>query len=336
MKIASVERIVSVEKHPNADTLNVCTVLGYNIIVKNDRPLTVGDLVVFIQPDTILPDLPWSQSYNRSGKVGDIRVKAIKLRDIWSMGIIEDLNRVVPDFDPAEIFQEGQEISERIGVVKYEPPPPQELHAKGNLPFGLPKTDEERYQNIGRKLPMGEKCDVTLKVDGSSWTAYCGKSPDGEWKSGVCGRTLECKLDCDNNYTKINTKYKILEKLEAFCRSKDISLALRGEMYGNGLQSMKINPHCTKPLDIAFYSVYIINERRYARVNDPLYFIDVCAELNLPTVPILERGVILTPELIKKYDEDLANIDGVPFEGVVINHSLDSFKVINKQYDSKK
>jgi len=58
--------------------------------------------------------------------------------------------------------------------------------------------------------------------------------------------------------------------------------------------------------------------------------------MELPTVPVLEKDVILTRELIAKYDEGIETIDGQPFEGVVINWRGGSFKVINKHYDSKK
>jgi hypothetical protein len=58
--------------------------------------------------------------------------------------------------------------------------------------------------------------------------------------------------------------------------------------------------------------------------------------MGLPTVPMLERDVILTPELIKQYAEDLEQINGQPFEGVVINHAGGSFKIINLAYDAKK
>ncbi len=51
--------------------------------------------------------------------------------------------------------------------------------------------------------------------------------------------------------------------------------------------------------------------------------------------------MILTPELIRKYAEEMeAVLIGSairqPFEGVVINHAGGSFKVINLHYDAKK
>ena len=75
---------------------------------------------------------------------------------------------------------------------------------------------------------------------------------------------------------------------------------------------------------------------RYATKCEKYYIFDLARELELPAVPILEKDVILTPELIKKYSDDLTEINGNLFEGVVINLPGGSFKVINKYYDSKK
>jgi hypothetical protein len=44
----------------------------------------------------------------------------------------------------------------------------------------------------------------------------------------------------------------------------------------------------------------------------------------------------LTPEVIKHYAEDISEIDGKPFEGVVVKHKNGSFKILNMAYDSMK
>lgn len=84
------------------------------------------------------------------------------------------------------------------------------------------------------------------------------------------------------------------------------------------------------------FSTWLIGEKRYARKGDPYYFLTIADELRLPTVPVLERDVVLTPELIKKYSEDLEEINGKLYEGVVIQWRGGSFKCISKKYDSLK
>ncbi len=155
------------------------------------------------------------------------------------------------------------------------------------------------------------------------------------WKGSVGGRSFLYDLDCDNNYTKNERQYDVLNKLAAFCQAKGVSLCIRGESHGAGIQKSAVNPHAKLPLALAFYSTWLIDERRYARKGDPYYIFDIAPQMGLPTVPLLEKDVPLTRELIAKYAEGLTEVNGQPFEGVVINHSRGSFKVINLDFDSK-
>jgi RNA ligase (TIGR02306 family) len=333
MKLASIELISEIRPHPNADKLQLAKVLGYTCIIEKDR-YRAGAAIVLIQPDTVLPDKPWAEMFKKRSS----RVRAMKLRDVWSFGIVMSPYDICDFGDlkgmllPENI---GKDISERIGVTKYEAPQPQQLDAKGVLPFGIRKTDEERFQNI-LDLPFGETVDVTLKVDGQSATFYCYKNRQtGEWHTGICSRSLEIKTECSNNYTRINAKYDILSKLLDYCKARDASLALRGEVYGNGIQGHGANPHAKLPLDFAAFSVYNFDTFQYENFGKEHYVYKVCSKIKIPTVDILET-VILTPELIKEYAEEMTEINGRAFEGVVIKHSKGSFKVINLSYDERK
>lgn len=44
--------------------------------------------------------------------------------------------------------------------------------------------------------------------------------------------------------------------------------------------------------------------------------------------------MLLTPELISRYDSDLAHYNGQPFEGMVSNTPSQSSKVIDEHYDA--
>lgn len=87
MSLASIQPVLSVVKHPNADSLDIVKVLGYECIVRKDI-WKVGDLCVFIEPDSVLPQVPWSIPYRSKSN----RVRAIKLRGIFSFGIVESLS----------------------------------------------------------------------------------------------------------------------------------------------------------------------------------------------------------------------------------------------------
>lgn len=97
MKLASIEIITEVADHPNADRLSLAKVLGYTCIIGKDE-FKVGDAVVLIQPDTLLPDKPWATFFKKRGD----RVKAMRLRGVFSFGIIL----------PLSVLKEYGEISE--------------------------------------------------------------------------------------------------------------------------------------------------------------------------------------------------------------------------------
>ncbi len=335
MKLASIELIKEISPHSNADSLEIATVLGYQCIVGKGS-FKAGDTVVLIQPDTVLPDAKWAAPF----KAKNSRVRAVKLRGVWSFGIamspyeITDENTLLTKWLLPENI--GNDISEDIGVIKYEAPAPQCFDASGYLPTGMPKTDEERFQNFGDELPFGEPVDVTLKIDGQSVTFFCIKKDD-EWETGTCSRSLRMKPESNNNYTKVDAMYKILEKLRNYCSFNNVSLALRGEVFGQGVQAFPKNPHATGPLDFRAFSVFNMDTREYEGPNDPHYYTKLCSAfvIGIPCVPMIEQQIILTPELIRKYSEELTELNGRLFEGVVIKHNKGSFKVINLHYDSK-
>jgi RNA ligase (TIGR02306 family) len=321
--LATVEVIKSITPHPNADALDFVEVLGYKCITKKGL-YQVGDKVILIQPDTVLPDAPWAEVYK---KFSSSRVKAQKLRGEWSFGIVESLSLLT---NP-EKYVVGEEVSEILGITKYDPPLPEEIDAIGILPFNIRQTKEETYQNLNLEEFINKQVDVTLKVDGFSISYYYYKG-----NVGVLGRKYEIDSNADNLYTKLCNNLNIFNKLEYYCKKNDVNLAIRGELYGPGIQKRKHNPHSKLDLGVKFYNVYLIDEYEYAGLGHQHYFRNVCEELGLPTVDIIESNVLLTPELINKYDEGLTEILGHPFEGVVIKGADFSFKVINKYYDSKK
>lgn len=356
-KIASIEKILSVVPHWNAERLDIVKILGYQCVTAKGL-YKEGDLVVYIQPDSILPDEEWTADYR---KYSPGRIKAVKLRGEFSEGIIVTFAQLPEGRLDTTVIEEGTDVAEALGIEHYEPPAPDDLSAKGRLPLGIPKTDENRFENMTSILPYGYPVDITLKIDGQSWSAYY----DVDTKAfGILGRTLEFKTYCSNKYTDHINRYDIQNKLIEFCERNQVSLCIRGESYGEGIQSNANNPHSKEKAGLAIFSVYLIKERKYARPGDQYYFPEVCKELGLPTVPILERDVILTPELVEKYSTGIDKLDGKPFEGVVINHGpyqitretkqielpdgtlkevggiasyeAGSFKIINKSFDSKK
>ncbi len=243
---------------------------------------------------------------------------------------------LLPLTDNLQNLKEGDSIAEELGIKHFEPVIIQDpTSILGPLPFGIPKTDEERLENLGNNLPWNELVDITKKIDGTSCSVYY--SFDNK-QFGVCGRNSEYDLTKSNHFTYIVSKYSLKECLTHFCEQHQLSLVLRGELYGGGIQNKVHNPHSKQVLQWAIFSVYLFGaeheQGRYTRrkTDDLLYSITLAEYLHLPHVPVIDSQVSLTQQLIDKYSSDIDLSFG---EGVVIQHDYGSFKIINKNYDAK-
>ena len=149
------------------------------------------------------------------------RLRTIKLRGQVSQGLILPIH-VLPLL---EMVSEGQDVTEMLGIVKYEPPIPAELagKVKGLFPSFLRKTDEERIQNLSGELEEWKdtKFYVTEKLDGSSATFYY---KDGVF--GVCSRNLELLETEENTFWKFARQVDLENKMREF----DINISLQGEV----------------------------------------------------------------------------------------------------------
>ena len=337
MPDATIEIIEEITKHPNADKLDICSILGFKSVsaIGQYKP---GEKIVFVKPDSVLPLAAWAESYR---KYAPKRVKAMRLRNEWSEGLIIPF-KDIPEEAQVDLdwLNPGDDVSELLNISHYVHPVdraqqnyPKNMRPKGNLPLGISKTDEERVESLKRDVPWGATVDVQLKIDGESCTFYY----DYDTKMfGTLSRQQELIPDTENRYTMNIGIYDIQNKLTNYCEKEQISLAIRGESYGLGLQNHSHNAHSKMPKGWAMFSVWLIKAKQYANKGSRYYFKNVANEIDLPICPMVEENVILTKELVKKYSIDLEEIHGLPFEGVVIKHEFGSFKVINKLYDSKK
>lgn len=161
-------RLGKIEKHPNADALDITYVHGengYPCIVKKDS-FKEGDLAVYIPIETTLPDRPefafLSASEHR-------RLKAKKLRGFFSMGLVIPVPSDIPD------AVEGMDVAERLGITKFEPKQPSGQYSKvmGGDCEADPEhfifhkyTDIEPLRRNSRVLNDGEEVILTEKCHG--------------------------------------------------------------------------------------------------------------------------------------------------------------------------
>lgn len=315
MKLASIEKITDVFPHPDATQLEFVKVLGFSCIVQKGT-WSVGDLCVFIQPDTLLPDAEWTKFYTKNGN----RVKAIKLRGRWSFGIVESLNLLVSTNVAIEAIAEGTEVSKELGIIKYESPEPEEPGAESGFPYWMRKTGEDMWQTITIEEYYGQLVDATLKMDGKSMSVFSRRTGNDEQCRRTAGRRLIYLPEADNEYNRAAEKQNLFSKLESLQRFAGTDLVLRGELVQG---------------EFNLYGVYDPETRVNYGPSDTMYFKNISDYWGIKCVPILEERVPLTRELIEKY-QNAKDLNGKAFEGVVIVGDGFSFKVINLNYDSRK
>jgi RNA ligase (TIGR02306 family) len=190
--LASIQRILDVQPIPTADKIETVTVLGWKCVVRKGE-FQVGDLVLYVEPDSLFPFNPWTGE-----QLGEkpLRLKTVRMKGQISQGLVLNLSNV-PQLCGSNI-PEGTDVSSILGIVKYEPPPlPAQLAglARGLFPSFLVKTDETRIQAFPGLIKKWEHIGdfiVTEKLDGAS-TSYYWHNPlnDGEFIFGACSRNLD-------------------------------------------------------------------------------------------------------------------------------------------------
>ena len=150
MKTASIETLASIRPHPNADRLEIATVLGWQCVVKKGE-FTAGQAVVFVAPDTILPRAAWSEFLAKDGK--PIRLKTIRLRGEYSQGLVLPLS-VLPS--ASQTWNEGADVGAELGVKKYE----KEIQARGEAEVN--KMNESEKREIKDKVKSFLACEREL------------------------------------------------------------------------------------------------------------------------------------------------------------------------------
>lgn len=117
--LASVQVVDAITKHPNADTLEIATILGWQVVVKIGE-VQLKQLVVYCEVDSLLPAsadwLPSAVKARVEAQSKDLeffRVKTVKLRGELSQGlIVASLPFAFSDFPI------GTDLTAKLGIEK--------------------------------------------------------------------------------------------------------------------------------------------------------------------------------------------------------------------------
>jgi len=154
---AKVVRITEILKHPNADSLGLVEIGGFQVVVRLDQ-FKPGDLAIYIEPDSVVPEIPQFKFVWERDGAGNLRewkeseqsvpekwrrITVRKFRKEWSEGLLMAVtdfwptmslssrslpalsNTTVTYTDGNEIT-EGRDVAELLGITHWNPPEDQE------------------------------------------------------------------------------------------------------------------------------------------------------------------------------------------------------------------
>jgi RNA ligase (TIGR02306 family) len=336
-KLASIRKIDSIEPIDNADAIEVATLGGWKVVVKKAE-FQAGDLAVYCEVDSWIPhELAPFLSKGKEPRVYEgvkgERLRTIRLRGQLSQGLLLPINVLAVKTNSGNYLGdwdqfEGYDVSERLGIIKWEAPEPAQLagNARGNFPSAVRKTDQERVQNIQSK-EFEDFCnltwEVTEKLHGSSCTFYM----DAEDEFHVCSRNLDLKRDENNAFWKIAIKYEIEEKIR---RAGLRNIAFQGELIGEGING---NQYQTT-LDFYVFDIFETEHQSYCPSNIRQI---ICENLKLKHCPVLTNYTFKDNESIQSLLELAAGkskLNGSDREGLVFKDTTGkhSFKVISNSW----
>lgn len=358
MNEATIQKIIDIQPIEGADRIEVCSVLGWKVVVQKGLH-KVGDFIIYIAIDSILPKLPQYEFIKSTKTTEDGKewfyVRTVKLRKQISQGLIlrleslqsekydyniipnhlidennKKLTNIICDGKRVIDLIEGLDVSEYLGVQHYEKPIPANMTGtvRGSFPSFISKTDETNIQTIPEAIEQlkGKPYYITEKCDGTSFTAYYQ-----EGNLHVCSRNLELVENPDNAYWKVAKKYDLLNVLG---NNEGGYLAIQGELCGPGIQK---NPMGLQEVDLFVFNIYDIQKAQYFNYNELCSF---CDNNKLKMVSVIKKSE--APFKLFEYTlEQLLEIAKGKYKGTenhregIVVRSLDkeiSFKVLNNDF----
>lgn len=352
-------RLVTIEKLtpiPGADVIETAHIGGWCSVVQRGD-FAPGDRAVYFEVDSFLPsgNPAWQFLIDLSTReFGGVRghvLRTITCRKQLSQGLALPMSCFSqPEVHTAEV---GQDLSELLGIVQYERPIPPDLagEVRGGFPGLVPKTDQERIQNLASEVAQwaqdGVVWEVTEKLEGASCTVV---NLDGELH--VCSRRLDLRETPRNTFWQV-VRATDLEQRLARAYPHQL-LALQGEMVGPGVEEniYKLTKHA-----LYLYDIYDVQAGRYftpaerrealLRLNDvdPVAWATLTGQEQVERargwvvkhVPVLGQVALPVTDTVEQL---LASADGLsqlfarPREGLVFKAVAGghSFKAISNKY----
>jgi RNA ligase (TIGR02306 family) len=291
----TIERLARVWEHPNADRLALAQVesMSYQFVIAKGAFQT-GDLVVYFPIDSLLPP-PIISKLQLEGRLSGVeqnRLKTVRLRGEISQGIVGSPSLLLEQWDAQQPLPVGQEVTELLGVSKYEVP---HIAVTDGRLVGLPPLvsvydieGAERFGAVVAQL-MATPVLITEKLEGSHFAITLNIHDE----ISVSQRRykiepIDGKQHDWHRLAQALQLPQLLPQLRTALQERGLAvdvLTLRGEVIGTGIQN---NYYRLKQQQLKFFEMEV-NGQALGGTD----FVALAQEFALPTVPILAAGVTL-------------------------------------------
>lgn len=355
-KLASIQKILDIKPIKDADKIECATILGWEVVIAKKDNFKIGDNVVYIEIDSIVPEKPEFE-FLRDRK---FKVKTIKLRGQVSQGLVLPLSIL-----PEGKYEEGDDVTEILNLKKYDPQAEAEqklieqkltntnnkIHKflfkfpwyrrlffkpkKSGFPSFIKKTDEDRIQ-LFPHICEEEKdtaFQITEKIDGQSATYFLVKNPkkwyqfSNKYTFGVCSRNLHLPKEDNSSYWTIARQYNIKKVLSSLIEDNQY-IVLQGEIIGDKIQG---NKYKINGYDFYAFNLILPNEKLGTS-----WLVESLRGFGIKSVPILDVNFKLKPTIkeMVEYAKGKSTLLPIDREGIVVrNYEKNiSFKVINPDF----
>lgn len=336
-KLASIRKIDEIRPIKDAEAIECAVMGGWTVVVKKGE-YQPGDLAVYCEidswiPTELAPFLSKGKEPREFEGVKGERLRTIRLRGQLSQGLLLPYSVLGGLVDLVDFAYptEGDDVTEVLGIKKWEAVLPAQLagEAKGLFPSLIPKTDQERVQNLVEEVKAaveaGSLFEISEKLEGSSMTCYL---IDGEF--GVCSRNLDLRETEGNTFWATARAEGIEEKM----RTSGLSggYAIQGELIGPGIQG---NIYKLSKPEFRVFDVYNIADGVYLTPEARRSLIE---HMGLKHVPVITCGKDLSTgsvaDLLDWAEGPSRLNEKQEREGIVFKQTKGgmSFKAISNKY----
>lgn len=368
-QLVTIRKVAEIKPIPNADNIELAIVDGWQCVVKKGE-FKVGDNGLYFEIDSFIPmGKPYFEFLRKDARewngILGTKIRTIKLRGQISQGLLlskETISSPLP-------LKEGEyldNLAKHFGVVKWEREEPQQeirkdswldpiirffvpkkyrpvvfdfiyskffkrkSKGKSSFPSFIPKTDQDRIQNvINKKLGSTDEYRVTVKMNGSSMTMYVR---DGIF--GHCSKNIKLGVEDGSRFSEIVKRYNVNSLLPNILGLRNI--AIQGELCGPGIQGNYENLETT---DFFVFDMWDINNQNYMAPYDRDILLEELGRGGLlfkrvPHIATVHLDSFKSVDDYLTFAEGPSYTPGVKREGVVFQKSdgTDSFKVVSNSY----